>query len=241
MSVYFTNFPTIEYDMFNDTHTMTMTDIFRTVRLKANIKEDVLLYHKYTIQDGQRPDHLSLKLYGSPDYYWTFFMVNENLVNYYNDWPLSRKEFEDMIATRYDGYVLTTNQDISTVFTKGEIVRGLVSGATGTIISKDANTNTIRLSNITGEFVANEIIRGDISGSVITITGQTEFYNATKYYVDGNGNVVDKHAIVALPVTYYEYEKDLNDSKAEIRVIRPAYIIRIADEFFKQINPTREQ
>jgi hypothetical protein len=240
MSVYFQNFPILDYDMYDDGHTMKLTDIFRTVRIKSSIKEDILLYHKYTIKDGQRPDQLSLKLYGSPDYFWTFFMVNENLVNYYTDWPLSRQEFEDMIVQKYDGYVLTTNQDISQGFVKGEIVRGLISGAYGTLESKDANTNTFRVTNIVGQFRENEIIRGDISNDVKTITGQTEYYNATKYYVDGDGAIVDKSAIVAIPVTYLEYEKDLNDLKAEIRVIRPAYITRIADEFFKQINPNRE-
>ena len=240
MSVYFQNFPTIQYDMYDDAHTMEMVDIFRTVRPKASIKEDLLLYNKYTIQDGERPDHLSQKLYGSPDYYWTFFMVNENLVNLHSDWPLSRKEFEQMITWKYDGYVLTTDQDVSVVYSKGETVRGLISGATGVLESKDCNTNTLRVTNITGQFTADEIVRGDTSGDVITITGQTEFYNATHHYVDVLGNQVDKYTIGATEVTYYDYEKDLNDAKAEIRVIRPAYIIRVAQEFFKQINPNRE-
>ena len=126
MSVYFQNFPTIQYDMYDDAHTMEMVDIFRTVRPKASIKEDLLLYSKYTIKDGERPDHLSQKFYGSPDYYWTFFMINENLVNLHTDWPLSRKEFELMINQKYDGYVLTTEQDISTGFVKGETVQGLI-------------------------------------------------------------------------------------------------------------------
>ena len=189
MSVYFQNFPTIQYDMYDDAHTMEMVDIFRTVRPKASIKEDLLLYNKYTIQDGERPDHLSQKLYGSPDYYWTFFMVNENLVNLHTDWPLSRKEFDTMVKSKYDGYVLTTDEDISVSFIKGETVQGLISGATGTLVYKDCNTNTLRITNISGEFRADELVRGLTSLDTITITGQTEFYNATRHYIDSDGNV----------------------------------------------------
>ena len=230
----------MQYDINDDAHLTEFVDIFRTVRPKASIKDDLLLYTKYTIQDGERPDHLSQKFYGSPDYYWTFFMVNENLVNLHTDWPLSRKEFDVMVKSKYDGYVLTTDDDISSVFSKGETVQGLISGATGTLISKDCNTNTLRLTNIVGEFRSDEHIRGLTSEDIITITGQTEFYNATRHYVDSDGNITHKDAITATEVTYYEYEKELNDKKAEIRVIRPAYIIKVAQQFFKQINPTAE-
>ena len=142
-----------------------------------------------------------------------------------------------MIEQKYDGYVLTTDDDISTSFIKGETVQGLVSGATGTIESKDCNTNTIRVTNITGQFRSDELLFGVDSEDTVSITGQTEFYNATRHYIDSSGNIVDKGVIGATEVTYYEYEKQLNDDKAEIRVIRPAYIIKVAQEFFKQINP----
>jgi hypothetical protein len=230
----------MQYNLNDDGHLTEFVDIFRTVRPKASIKDDLLLYSKYTIQDGERPDHLSQRFYGSPDYYWTFFMVNENLVNIHTDWPLSRKEFEKMIEVKYQGFVLTTNQDISTSFTKGETVQGLLSGATGILESKDCNTNTLRVTNITGEFRANELIRGQTSLDTIVITGQTEYYNATRHYVGSDGNQTHKGAIDATEVTYYEHEKQLNEDKAEIRVIRPAYIIKVAQEFFKQINPTAE-
>mgnify|MGYP003347239282 FL=1 len=124
-----------------------------------------------------------------------------------------------------------------TTFIKGETVQGLVSGATGTIESKDCNTNTIRVTNITGEFRSDELLFGVDSEDTISITGQTEFYNATRHYVNVSGDIVDKDTVGATEVTYYEYEKQLNDDKAEIRVIRPQYIIKVAKQFFIQINP----
>lgn len=240
MSYYFQGFPTIQYQLGDETHTIEVVDIFRTVRPIKKLKDDILLYNKYTIQDGERPDHLSQKLYGTPDYYWIFFMINENLTNSHTDWPLSRKEIEDFISIKYSGYVLTTNDDIATKFVKDEVIQGLASGATAKLISKDANTNTLRIADEDGDFRSNEIIIGLTSGDTCTITSQTEFYNATKYYVTGDGTVVDKTATGASPVTYYEYEIEQNELKAEIKVVRPQFITRVSEEFFKHINPEVE-
>lgn len=240
MSYFFQGFPTIQYDIDDDGHTIETIDIFRTVKPKQALKDDLLLYSKYTIQDGERPDHVSQKLYNSSDYFWTFFMVNENLVNLFNDWPLSRKEFEDMLPVKYPGYVLKTTEDIATKFIQNETIQGLVSGATATITFKDVNTNTIKVENIVGTFRANELVRGVTSQNSVTITGQTEFYNATKHYINSTEQIVDKAALNATPVTYMEYEMIKNEEKSQIVVIRPQYIARVAEEFFKQINPDAE-
>jgi hypothetical protein len=240
MSYYFQGFPTIQYQVEDETHTTEVVDIFRTIRPKQSLKDDILLYTKYTIQDGERPDHVSQKLYGTPDYYWVFFMVNEELTNIHTDWPLSRKEIQDFVAIKYSGYVLKTNDNIATKFTRDEIVQGLLSGATAKLVSKDTNTNTLRIVDQDGEFSPGEIIQGQTSGHTCTITIQTEFYNATKYYVDGDGNVVHKGVVGAVPVTYLEDELEKNDAKAEIKVVRPQYITRLSEEFFNQINPEVE-
>jgi hypothetical protein len=167
-------------------------------------------------------------------------MVNEELTNIHTDWPLSRKEIQDFVAIKYSGYVLKTNDNIATKFTRDEIVQGLLSGATAKLVSKDTNTNTLRIVDQDGEFSPGEIIQGQTSGHTCTITIQTEFYNATKYYVDGDGNVVHKGVVGAVPVTYLEDELEKNDAKAEIKVVRPQYITRLSEEFFNQINPEVE-
>ena len=109
MSYFFQGFPTILYDAYGNKKPVETTDIYRAVRIKVAMRDDVLLYKTYHIQEGERPDHVSLKMYGTIDYYWTFFMINENLVNVYSDWPLSRLELENRTALKYPGEVLTIN------------------------------------------------------------------------------------------------------------------------------------
>jgi hypothetical protein len=63
------------------------------------INEDAL-YYEYTIPDGMRPDILSNKYYGQPDYVWAIFYAN-NIYNPLTEWPYFQKEFEDYIIRKY--------------------------------------------------------------------------------------------------------------------------------------------
>ena len=236
MSSYFQNFPKIEYDVFNNGKPINVVDIFRAVRLKKNIRDDILLYNYYTIQDGERPDHVSLKLYGSIEYYWTFFMINENLVNSFTDWPLSNDELINLIHRKYAGIVMSTDSDISNKFQKGETLQGLVSGATCTIDEKDTNLGLIKISNVNGVFKEAEIIRGSSTNDTITLSGISDFSDAVHHFEDANGDVTMK-SVNATPISNSEYEYRLNDSKTRIRVIRREYIRKLSEEFYKQINP----
>lgn len=236
MSSFFQNFPVIQYDVFGNGRPIEVVDIFRAVRLRKRIRDNVLLYSHYTIQDGERPDHVSLKLYGTAEYYWTFFMVNEDLVNLTQDWPLSREELENKIVMKYAGKVMSTDDDIATKFIKGETLQGLVSGATATILEKDTNLGLIKISDITGEFRDAETVRGKTSNDTFVLSTVIEFKDAPHHFENDNGDVVQK-SMLATAVSNAEYEYADNEKKLIIHVIRPEYIQRVTEEFFAQINP----
>jgi hypothetical protein len=235
MSIYFQEFPITKYDLYFNKQLSDVTDIFRIVKVKNRFKDDITFYNFYDIQDGERPDVVSQKLYGSPEYYWTFFMINDSLVNYYADWPLSNTDLQVMIDKKYEGTVLTTSEDFSTKFIRNTAIQGLKSGARANVISKDSNNGTIYIEPISGVFLPNEIVRDELTNDFITIDGLREFKYAIHHYEDANGNYVNK-SISATPITNEEYEFNLNDAKAKIKTIRPAYIRSIADQFIEQIN-----
>lgn len=237
MSFYFQNFPTIQYDALGTGKPIEIVDIFRAVRLRKDIRDNILLYTFYEIEDGERPDTVSMNVYGTPDYYWTLFMVNENLVNIYNDWPLSRQELEDKIKKKYAGDVILTNSNIAASFVQGETLQGLASGASAKIIEKDVNLGLIKVENVTGAFQRGELVKGNTSSDTFILEAVTTFDKAPHHYVDSNGNYVQKNTVGAQEVTNDEYEIELNEQKSRIKVIRPEYISRVADEFFAQINP----
>ena len=235
MANYFSNFPLVQYDMFGDGQTTEAVDLFRIVKVKNSFKDDVTFYNYYDIQDGERPDVVSTRLYGTPDYHWTFFMVNDNLVNVFTDWPLSTADLERAVDKKYAGEVLTTDENISTMFQRNSIIEGLVSGARATITDKDPNVGLLKIEMISGEFVPDEVVRDIISNEFIVITGSAFLKDVAHHYENANNEYVTKSTVGATPISNQEYEFGLNDTKTKIKAIRPQYIQIIADQFIAQI------
>jgi hypothetical protein len=383
---FFRQFPKVQYDFFNRGVNYNVTDMFRYVNVDYSFLDDVATYSYYRIQNGERPDIVSQRLYGTPDYYWTFFIVNDHLKDGLAGWPLPQELFEDYMNTEYSGvavnskvnlgvnsagevlytnaladefpvgtevtiaipgplvevvennqivlrpstivrgsakvyarnpqtcqvilrdivelvpnpfvaetgYIQSANDklvirsfspyrdavkyyvelpsgasvtgaSIARVVTSGGTLPAVVnratlvgstSGATGRIYSKQSSLGIYTLYDIQGTFISGEPITG--SGAVnctlssiaigasdaVTSTGEvmlsssetvsgTESYNPFFFdpvELDFQPNLSLK------PVTYYEYESELNDKRADIRVIRPNLIYRFANQFSKLIN-----
>jgi hypothetical protein len=62
----------------------------------------------YFIEDGERPDVVSYKLYGKPDLHWLLFLFND-IINPLFDWPLSAKDIQRNIEEKYAGSSIFVN------------------------------------------------------------------------------------------------------------------------------------
>jgi hypothetical protein len=87
--MFFKQFPKTSYSIENDAIQTEITDYFRYVDVIEKFDDDLYLYQKVSILNGERPDNLSQRLYGTPDYYWTFFIVNDVLKTGLSSWPKS--------------------------------------------------------------------------------------------------------------------------------------------------------
>jgi len=235
---YFRYFPKINYDLDDNKDTREIVDVFRFAKvISSKTIDDITLYSYYQIQDGERPDHVSQALYKTPSLYWTFFLVNEKLKNVNTDWPMSFAQLDDHVNQTYTGHAL--NFDISTTIhdklTIGETVTGLLSGATGKVVSKDPNLGWIRISDKTGSFQA-ETIQGGTSNEIVSITGETPFKNATHHFTTADDGQVPRGTAGAVIVTNEENEKQLNDARQRIKVIKPGRVHEIVQDFRKIIN-----
>jgi hypothetical protein len=101
---FFSQFPTRTYDANKDGVIDDVTDIFRYVDVDDKKIDDLISYQFYQIEDGERPDIVSQKLYGTPDYYWTFFIVNDSLKHGLEDWPMSNQEFDSFMYENFSKY-----------------------------------------------------------------------------------------------------------------------------------------
>lgn len=107
MSNYFEKFPVVDY-RFGDERTYTR---FQHIGTAVDILEQVRKYEVYylniEIQNGERPDQLSYRLYETPNYYWTFFLLNDHLRT--NGWPIRDADVWPKAQEYYPNTVLQTH------------------------------------------------------------------------------------------------------------------------------------
>ena len=162
--MFFSQFPKVAYD-FNRTGTIQqMVNIFRSVRPETVAAlNSFTMYKDYKVVDGMRPDVLSQVLYGTPDFYWTFFIINDFLHDGLQVWPMSEEVLRKYLEKNYSGKALCfkpiverdsngiaqgTSNSVAGILELGELIYGSQSGAIGRLVRKDADLNEIILQDV---------------------------------------------------------------------------------------------
>tara|TARA_Y100000994_G_scaffold246280_1_gene249295 strand:- start:296 stop:838 length:543 start_codon:yes stop_codon:yes gene_type:complete len=101
MTKYFKQFPLIDYNLSGvNGNTQEVTDIFRRVKVRSKIADNVTLFDKFDVHDGEKPEDVAYKAYGDADYFWVICLIN-NVINRYYDWPLDEYNFQQFVADKY--------------------------------------------------------------------------------------------------------------------------------------------
>lgn len=164
---FFKLFPTQQYDFNRDGVLQKVIDIYRSVRPQGDTTDNTAMYVKENIQNGERPDVMSERLYGTTDYYWTFFVINEFLHDGLGVWPMTQEDLQKYFQTEYNGYAVTSKGGVTAIarntdlgitgypdslsdrFIVGETVYGGISGAKGTLTKKDLDMNQLIIQDVT--------------------------------------------------------------------------------------------
>jgi len=105
---YFRNIPNFEYvnrtkdGQFISNYTQ-VKNFFKKGRMREDIFQDLTIFEKYNIKGDDRPDNVANEIYGDPTLDWVVLTAN-NIVNIYNEWPLTQQVFEDYILDKYGTY-----------------------------------------------------------------------------------------------------------------------------------------
>ncbi len=259
---FFKQFPKVNYDFKRDGVVQQMVDIYRNVRPLESFLDNISAYKFYNVQNGERPDLVSGRLYGTSQFYWTFFVVNEHLHDGYRSWPLSQEALQAYMNKQYDGFVIETAPKVSSNFENslagrfqlGETITGITSGATGTLTKKNIDLSQLVVQNVTGTFIgegtpqgAKELIQGSISTDTVSTHKVYKYIDAPYYYYDQDD--VDKKPVTnALHINGGQYTSNINyvsnrehieeknDEYSLIRYIDPNYINRFVREFNNLLN-----
>lgn len=106
MSNYFRNFPKVDYNFGDNERAVKFQHIGTYIDILDQVKEYSVYYQTYAIQNGERPDVLSHKLYNSVNYYWTFWLLNDHIRQ--QGWPLRDAEVWPMAQKYYPNTCFTT-------------------------------------------------------------------------------------------------------------------------------------
>jgi hypothetical protein len=98
---YFSKFPKITYDMKDDRVRKLLPDILRRVKLKTVIKSGGMLFDRYDVKNGEKPEDVAYKWFGDAELHWVILMTN-NVTDRYYDWPMNQVQFAEFLADKYD-------------------------------------------------------------------------------------------------------------------------------------------
>ena len=98
--MFFSLFPKRTYDISGDGNEKLVTDILRRIKIRESIKDNSSLFDKYDVSNGETPEEIAYKIYGSPEYHWVVLLLNDITDRYYG-WPLSDYSFEEYVKNKY--------------------------------------------------------------------------------------------------------------------------------------------
>jgi len=246
MSEFFTPFPKLLYQFGNGETISLFQNISAFSSLVDEIKDDVTFHTTVTINDGERADTLSHKLYGTDEYYWTFYFLNDDIRE--SGWPIEQSKIFDLAKKIYPNRVLITRADISKTFLPGDEVRGIISGARGIVVKRYLDLGQIVVSKLnTINYRTSELIQpykpdGTTNiGDRISIESNQNQYDSVHHYENASKEFTDidpftqagadASALGLTPITYLDRMIEKNDNLREIKVFLPNIVGQVQTEF----------
>lgn len=210
MSNFLDKFPLIRYTVDNSqlSELDTVTNLlFRIGIIKEVMETNIDSYQYYSVKDGERPEILANKIYGTPEAHWIILYANDIYDPYY-DWPMDQRSFEKYIVKKYGSlqWAKTNYHHYEKVVTR-ENPSAQVTNITRFQINEE------KLTANTPYMDSYDTLTDTTDFSTYTVAGRTVYETISR----------DR-------VTYYDYEDQLNESKRLIKIIKPRYYSQIVSE-----------
>ena len=217
-----------------------VVNIAHYTQLLEKLADDVSFYSYYTVVNGDRPDIISQKLYGTPEYYWTILLLNKHIINTYEYLPKEYNiELIRYLEGKYPGYALKlkSGQTLAGKFSIGETVT--FSAYSGIVTGKYPSLGYLTI-DLTSEdsFPTNQefTLTGQTSTDSVVIANSMQYYMAPHHYEDENGQWVLWTNPSSTVVSILEHETEINDERSQLKVIRPQQIYDVSNEFERQMR-----
>jgi hypothetical protein len=223
MANYFKHFPSTIYNVSdNPLDTQIVSNILTRFNFDSRAGQVSSLFYLYTVKDGETPEILAYTLYKDSEKHWMILLANQ-IIDPQFDWPLDYRTFNQYIEKKY--FPRTANTSFGS---------GLSWALSESNIHSYYKVITTRFPNsiippaVEKYEVDAELYADDIAMEITSINEPNEF-------------ILPDQTIVTISVTketktYYEYENELNESRRNIRLIRPEYVSELEKEFKRVIK-----
>ena len=107
--MFFKNNSYIAYKDSNDVKHI-LTDIMSRIYYKSGFDNEKALYTLYDVREGERPEDVSFKFYGSQEYHWVILLFNE-IINSYEEWYMTEQQVIDIAQSKYSDIYATHHHE----------------------------------------------------------------------------------------------------------------------------------
>jgi len=219
-------------------------DLIKNLTAKAKVSDALInngaFYQTITVIDGERPDHLSQRMYGTDRYHWTFLLLNPQIKNIWDDWPMSSSQLIDYCTNKYQYLAADTDVTLNNKFILGETVRGSVSGALGIVKEIHVNMGYVTIEKTSGTFtITGETISGlDSQDSAACNFIKSEAYAPHHHTDDSTGAWVPRRTAGTTGYSYIDYETAISEQNRNLKAIKPLHIRSVATQFITEMSST---
>lgn len=248
MSNYFQEFPKIAYRFGDNTVPTLFQNLSKYSDLIDLYRDDAGTYVEYEIRDGERPDTLAYTLYGTSEYEFTFFLMNEGLRE--TGWPMTRQQVYDRAQNDiFKNY--TCKLDINTgdsarnfadIYPVGTNVT-VTGGSTGVVIRKNLDVGEITISSNNDITGGTTLAYTQPTSDPLTIgaplTNIVYEYEGTHHYENDSDEWLDKYyddISGATLKTNLDFVLDENDEAKKIVVMKKQYVSQLVGELRRLLS-----
>jgi len=237
MAKYFRYFPKTIYSLNGSNSLDTVTNLTASFSFDESLTENSISYYQYTVPDGETPEIVANKFYGSSEKHWIVLKMN-NIFDVKTDWPLEQRILNETIRSKYannwitetfgmtdeDGNLFVTENGESLTYETGKERDGLQWAIINNHSFYKIET---RLFPVTGEKTIDKL--------QITEEDYNNLVEESASYTLSDGNTLTV-SITKTRMSFYDYEVEENDAKRIIKILKNEFVSTVDQEFIGVIS-----
>ena len=102
---YFRELPDLQYQSplphkISSLDYVRVKNLFRRIQIREDLQDKFVLFNKYQIPEGARPDTVAEEFYGRSDYDWVVLLTS-GITSVRDQWPLSDRDIYRFVERKY--------------------------------------------------------------------------------------------------------------------------------------------